>query len=289
MRCETTYATSDSFMIPIYVIALESSHDRRQNMTNRLADIGLEFSFIDAVVGKTIPAEEHARLTSATRQNYYPSPMSAGALGCLLSHRNAWQKLLDSKADMALVLEDDAMLVPEIVPILERIKRLKGRFDIISLERRLMRPLVDIAQLSETHRLTHTQFNNSGATGYIITPKAAHILLERSIPAIYEVDVLMNRWWDHGLSFLITQPALVQEDDLESTIGYPSKKTTWPEDRLTHEIKRRFHRFLDSMAKRRSFGAMVATAKMRLMGTNPNETGGNPSFPNLIKMTNPDE
>jgi len=276
-------------MIPIYVIALESSQDRRQNMTKRLDDMGLKFTFIDAVLGKTIPSAEQARLISAKRQDYLATPMSEGALGCLLSHRKAWQMLLDSKADMALVLEDDAMLSPDTPMILDRIKRLKGRFDIISLERRLSRPLVDIAQLSEAHRLTHTQFNNSGATGYVITKKAAQRLLDLSIPAIYEVDTLMNRWWEHGMPFLIVQPALVQEDDLDSTIGYPSEKPTWPGDRLSHEIKRRFNRFLDSMTKRRSFGAMIATAKMRLMGTNPSETKNNPSFPNLIEMTSPDE
>ena len=41
-------------MLPIYVITLKKSTERRQIMTERLERLGLEFSFIDAVVGKNI-------------------------------------------------------------------------------------------------------------------------------------------------------------------------------------------------------------------------------------------
>ena len=67
-------------MLPIYVIALKESTERRQIMTERLESLGLEFSFIDAVVGKDISDAEKNRLCSQKRQGYLPSPLSDGAL-----------------------------------------------------------------------------------------------------------------------------------------------------------------------------------------------------------------
>ena len=49
-------------MLPIYVIALKKSKERRQIMTKRLGRLGLEFSFIDAVVGNDIHDTEKNRL-----------------------------------------------------------------------------------------------------------------------------------------------------------------------------------------------------------------------------------
>ena len=45
-------------MLPIYVISLKASTSRRRAMTGRMADLGLEFSFIDAVNGRDIPEDE---------------------------------------------------------------------------------------------------------------------------------------------------------------------------------------------------------------------------------------
>lgn len=272
-------------MLPIYVIALKDSTERRQIMTERLESLGLKFSFIDAVMGKDIPDAEKNRLCSQKRQGFLPSPLSDGALGCLMSHRAIWQKMQDDRIETALVLEDDAIIAPEILDVLPRLEKLKGRFDVINLHDRKGRPLIDIAQISDSHRLTTTRYNAIGTVSYVISRKAAKHLLDLSFPVLFEVDVLMNRWWDHGLQTLVVAPQVVREDDTPSTIGYGKAKPSWPGDTIFHELKRRLNRAKDSMAKRRSFAAMVATAKMRLTGTDPDDTSFNPEYPDLRRMT----
>lgn len=275
-------------MLPIYVIALKDSTARRQKIAERLEDLGLEFSFIDAVMGKDIPGAEKNRLCSQKRQGFLPSPLSDGALGCLMSHRAIWQKMQEERIETALVLEDDAIIAPEILDVLPRLEKLKSRFDIINLHDRKDRPMIDIAQISDSHRLTVTRYNAIGTVSYVINRKAAQHLLDLSFPVMFEVDVLINRWWDHGLKTLVVQPVVVREDDDGSTIGYDNAKPSWPKDTIVHELKRRLNRAKDSMAKRRAFAAMVATAKMRLIGTDPNDTSFNPEYPDLRRITEPE-
>ena len=262
-------------MLPIYVITLKKSTERRQTMTKRLERLGLEFSFTNAVVGRDIHYTEKNRLCSQKRQRFLRSPLSNGALGCLMSHRAIWQKMLEDGIDSALILEDDAIITPEILDVLPRLEKLKGHFDVISLHDMKGLPLIDIAQISDSHRLTTTRYNNIGAVSYVISQKAAKHLLDLSLPALFEVDVLMNRWWDHGLQTLLVTPQVVNEDHSPSTIGYGKAEPVWPDDTIFHKLNRRFNRAKDSITKRRLFSKMVATAKMRVKDANPDDTSFN--------------
>ena len=252
-------------MLAIFVISLKKSFKRRKEMTQRLDRLGLKFTFIDAVVGEDIPQFEKSRLCSRKRNEFLRFPLSNGALGCLLSHRVVWQKMQDQGIDCALILEDDAIIASEILDILPLLENLKGKFDMINLHDRKGRPLIDVAQISKSHSLTTTRYNAIATVSYMIDRKAAKHLLSISLPAIFEVDVLMNRWWEHGLQTLVVTPQVVCEDDTPSTIGYDRKlKQDWSEDTILWKVKRRLNRARDSIAKRLLFVKMISKAKKRL-------------------------
>lgn len=274
--------------MPIYVIALETSQDRRDIMTERLAALDLDFTFIDAVLGKALSDSAVADITSPERRNHLPMPLSKGAIGGGLSHLATWTKIAEGDAPMALILEDDAELTPAMIPILKRLEKLEDRIDIVNLHFRGGRLLVDIARLSEDHNLTSCRYNSIGAESYVITKSAAQHLIDRYLPMVFEVDLFLNRWWDHGLHILTVNPPVVREDTSPTTIGYPSTQPQWPKDSLIYRLRRRLNRIASSMLKRRLYPTMVATAKMRLMGTDPNDIGNNPEFPNLIRLTDHD-
>ena len=274
-------------MLPIYVISLRASESRRRAMTDRMAELGLTFSFIDAVVGKDIAADQKKTLLSDKRRRHLASPLSDGALGCLMSHRQAWKQLLDTTGDAALILEDDADLAAEALDILPRIAALKGRFDLINLHHTSGRPLVDVARLSPTHALSITRYVSIGAIGYVVSRAAAERLLAVSTPGIFEVDVLMNRWWEHGVKTLVLTPSVVSEDGHDSTIGYPGGKPTWDGDRLVDKIARDLNRKRDSITKRVAFAPMVRSARFRLAGDAPRQAWIDMQNPDLTWLTEP--
>ncbi len=269
--------------IPIYVIALKSATTRRAEMTRRLNKLGLKFSFIDAVVGRDISAAETKSHTDPNRQYKTPSPLSAGSLGCALSHMAVWETIANAPAPFGFILEDDAVLSDDVPQLLARLERLTGKIDIVNLHFRGGKPLIDVAQLSPTHRLTSCRYNNFGAESYIISRDAAVRLLAVAKPISYEVDLFANRWWDHGVQMLTINPPVAHEDGSASTIGYPPSPPPWPNDTRIHYLRRKIHRIWGSIQKRRGYSSMVKSMKMRLL--EPSDRSNNPAFPNLIKMT----
>ena len=272
-------------VLPIYVISLRTSTSRRRAMTQRMAALGLEFEFIDAIRGGDIPPDQRHDLTSDQRRRHLGAPFSNGALGCLMSHRAAWAQIRDAHLDAAIILEDDAELAPEAIEVLPRIAALKGRFDLINLHNTAGRPLVDAARISSTHALSITRYASIGAVGYVVSRAAAERLLEVSLPGIFEVDVLMNRWWEHGLRTLVLTPSIVSEDGHESTIGYSGKKPQWDRDRLHDRFMRSVNRKRDSLTKRLSFSTMVRTTKARLAGDTRRRPGIDLQNPDLTWLT----
>ena len=99
-----------------FVIHLARAKGRRGHVAalQRLSPLPVEV--IDAVDG----AELDEATVRAVYQPHdlllprYPFEISRGEIGCFLSHRKAWQAIVESGADVGLVFEDDAVLDQEI-------------------------------------------------------------------------------------------------------------------------------------------------------------------------------
>lgn len=98
--------------IPVYVISLESARERRALMTEHLRDLGIDYELIDAVKGSS--------LDSNYRQSLNPNGnMSHGELGCYLSHIRIYERMIEQKISVALVLEDDTVMHHSVKVLIE--------------------------------------------------------------------------------------------------------------------------------------------------------------------------
>ena len=85
----------------VFVINLDSRPDRLEKVQKQLDYAGIEFDRFSALSGK----DHYCRFKR----------FSSGTIGCSLSHRAIWQKLLDDKSsNWYLVFEDDIFIPPEI-------------------------------------------------------------------------------------------------------------------------------------------------------------------------------
>ena len=99
---------------PIWLINLDSNPERFQSATAQLAAFGLTAERFSAVYGKNLSADEVAACYDpALNQQKFRRPLSAGEIGCYLSHRALWQRMVDHKIELAFILEDDIDLEPE--------------------------------------------------------------------------------------------------------------------------------------------------------------------------------
>ncbi len=98
--------------IPVFVISLVRAPERRREITAHLDRIGIDYEVIDGVDGQTL-SDAHMRSVTVPE-----SGLSAGMIGCNLSHHAVYQRLLASDHDVALILEDDARIDAKIADVL---------------------------------------------------------------------------------------------------------------------------------------------------------------------------
>ena len=256
--------------IPILVISLAASAERRRKISRRLDELGLAFDFLDAVDGRALSEEELSRFQDPLRRYHEPHLLRATSVGCTLSHAKAWRKLLNSDDKMMLILEDDAIPSSMICDILPQIAALDGRFDIISfvLMKRLRGAFAPVKDLTPDRNLVFCRDQNLCAAAYALTRRCAEQLLDKQFPAIHEVDIFMNRWWEHDLSMLNVIPPVVEHDSATpSTIGYDDPVQLFSDSGLRERLWRQINRQRDSFIKRWKFATHLAAVRRRLAAT----------------------
>lgn len=121
-------------MPTIFVINLERSPERLANSQRQLAAHGLSFECIDAIDGATLtPAQREINYSPSLNKKKYHYPLSAGQIGCYLSHRKAWQTIVDRQLDYAIVLEDDFILKNDLTHTIKNIEQAPIDWQMIKL------------------------------------------------------------------------------------------------------------------------------------------------------------
>lgn len=98
--------------IPIFVISLERAPERRHAITSHLDSLGLEYEVINGVDGKQLSEQEILDVLGEGVS------FDRGVIGCYLSHIKVYKLILERNISMALILEDDAILHPDIVKVI---------------------------------------------------------------------------------------------------------------------------------------------------------------------------
>ncbi|MBP2548912.1 glycosyl transferase family 25 [Neorhizobium galegae] len=174
----------------IYVINLDRALDRMARMQALLTERGLAFERIEAVDGKTLSPE--------TLQTWSPSHadgslvLSVGEVGCLLSHRQVWQKVVE-KGEPGVVLEDDLHVAPASSALLRSLDWLPADADLVKLETTGKTIVVSRAKqpVASAFCLMRLVGAHLGTGAYIVTPKAAKMLLAAVSSSNQAIDHLM--------------------------------------------------------------------------------------------------
>ncbi|GHA43903.1 glycosyltransferase family 25 protein [Photobacterium aphoticum] len=212
-------------MSDIFVINLEASVDRRDNIARQLNTLKLPFHIFPAVNGHK---EQHPLFDlydDQLSQQYRGKSLSRGQLGCYASHYLLWQKCVENDKPI-IILEDDALIYSEpfmefisILPTLDPSIECLRLFD---NKRRAFSswPIIEQKGLS-IHKFTR---GHMSTTGYYLTPNGAKKLLTHSTRWYMAVDIYMDRFWINQVECYGTVPACLTNDPkFDSEIGYGSK------------------------------------------------------------------
>ena len=216
--------------IGCYVINLDRSPERLEHFRLQAAREGVNFQRISAVDGRRLDKATMERLLSIGLGHRIPSP---GELGCYLSHRKAWTRLLHDGFDSGFIAEDDAHLANASC-FLSTSAWLPAQFDLIKADTmyHLCEFRVDEHSTYFGHTLRRPKGSHPGAVGYFVSRQGATRLLGATENLCEAIDEIMyNRRFGVAQSLITFQldPAICVDDGfarhvknnvrLKSTIG----------------------------------------------------------------------
>ena len=186
----------------IFVINLDRRPDRLAHMSKLFADLDLQFDRISAVDGAKLNTHEYVR---------------PGEIGCFLSHRICWKRIVDENLSAAAILEDDLHIVPGAPSILGTSDWVPAGVDAIKIETMLRPTKLDKAPISRVgeRKLYRLRGSHVGTGGYVLTRQGAERLLRESETFDLPVDQFLfnfQRPLARKLTTLQLYPAICAQD-----------------------------------------------------------------------------
>jgi glycosyl transferase family 25 len=165
----------------IYILNLKRHKDRRRHIIAELEKQNIKnYEFVDAVDGNKITKKELDFVTCKNEKIFNPknTNMSATQICCALSHIKIYQKFLNSKFDLALILEDDAFFLDKFTDELKKFIfenfKYESQITFLSMLREFYKkPLnkfknYEFVEVTDTI-MTHSYFINRNAAKSIIS------------------------------------------------------------------------------------------------------------------------
>lgn len=163
-------------MISALVINLPQSVERWAFQKNQLGKLGIPLRRLNAVAIADVASEHYEALANGWERKLRPAEVA-----CFLSHRRAWQAVIDADAPL-LILEDDALLSQHTPELLAALAGDPQQADLLTLETRSRKKLLDkqACPAGRHFHLRRLYQDRTGAAAYLLYPSGAHKLLAKA-------------------------------------------------------------------------------------------------------------
>lgn len=211
-------------MIPVFIISLTRSADRRAMIERQMSHLGVNFEFFDAVDGKSLPSDSLAKVDFNLARETCGHDLSLGEVGCAMSHINIYEMMVEKNIPRCVILEDDIYVHMHFKAIISEIIN-KNNSDIVFLHHGKAKHFPIYSSLPEGYRLakylTPSKSSQRGIIstgGYILTLAGAHKLLKIAYPIRMPADYLTGRLQWNKLSAAGIEPCCLDVGLFQSTI-----------------------------------------------------------------------
>lgn len=245
----------------IFLINLKDSTDRLKRSSDQLSYQNIDFERIDAIHGKYLSNDnilEHYS-KELNSKSYYRS-LSLGEIGCYLSHRKAWQRIVDLKLDYAIIMEDDFKLVGDLNKVFNALESLNNQWDIIKLAsyNNRERPIRYKTQIDADFEIVIHNKTMTGCCAQAITYKGAKKLIEFSQQFGRPVDTDIQHIWETGIPAVSLMPYYIEQDlSIDSDIAQVANR-----ERIKKGFfKRKKQQFFEKIHNRQATNKVIAQTK----------------------------
>ncbi|MBB3571860.1 glycosyltransferase family 25 protein [Rhizobium sp. BK491] len=236
------FGRQDSLSTTGLLIHLLRVKQRRQHAENLLKLLPFSTSILPAVDGRLLSKREcQAFYQRQLHQPFYPFELTSAEIGCFLSHRKAWQAIVDQNIDIAFVIEDDIELDDDFYRGLALALAHMGPDDLIRFPMRRGRE--NGRQIVKAGKIALIEPNcpGLGMGAQLITRGAAIKLLKATEQVDRPVDVFLQMFWLTGVIPKSVTPSGVHE--ISGSLGGSTLRQRKPVlQKCIHEILRPLYR-----------------------------------------------
>lgn len=197
-----------------FIIHLARATARAPQVDRLRTKLPIAVTVLDAVDGETL-TDDQIRSVYQPRihKPRYPFRLTAAEIACFMSHRKAWQAILDSGLDAALVLEDDVeideMLFPEVLAFAATYARPDL---IVRFPRKARGEAGKVRRLSNGQaRIVAPRYVRLGMQAVLVGCEAAETLLSFTRLFDRPVDTTIQLRWLHGVPIVSAMPVAIRE------------------------------------------------------------------------------
>lgn len=191
----------------------------------------MPIDIVHAVDGRSLSAEEVSRVYARNRHEPpYPFELQRGEIGCFLSHRKCWRRLVDEDLDAALILEDD---IEVDRPVFDRALAIaRNHIDAMGYIQFQVRPVPTNAEVITADaevRLVRPEPTPLRTSAQLVSRSAACRLLELTRLFDRPVDTYLQMHWLTGIHLTCATPSGVFDRTVESGGSTISSKKSFSE------------------------------------------------------------
>ncbi|HVW54671.1 MAG TPA: glycosyltransferase family 25 protein [Rhizobiaceae bacterium] len=230
--------------VEAFVIHLGRATQRRPQVEKLLTQLHLPAGIIDAVDGNKLTREE---IAAVFRRNLhrpgYPFEVRPTEIGCFLSHRKAWQTILDRKLDAGLIVEDDVTVDGALYPRLLAFALANlGGNDVIRFPYRDYTDKGRVVAREDGLTLAEPRIIGLGMQMQLVSKGAAGALLEATEIFDRPVDTTIQMPGVKGVRVLVARPTAIRQIGhlLGGTVVQKTRKSAG--EVLSREIRRALYR-----------------------------------------------
>jgi glycosyl transferase, family 25 len=163
----------------IFVISLTRALDRREHIARRLAALGVEFQFFDAIDGAASKHPVLANYDHALRLKKIGYGMRPGEIGVYASHYLLWQWCVENNTP-CIILEDDVEFCDDFGDVISWLDQHIARLGFVRIGWVWDRPFCALENATGERKLGKHLKGPRGTQGYALHPLAAKQSVERT-------------------------------------------------------------------------------------------------------------
>lgn len=235
---------STSGGIEAFIIHLTRATARRPQVDRIQAACPVPASIIDAVDGRALSNVDIDAVYSREPLHAprYPFQLGVGEIGCFLSHRKAWQAILDRGLDAGLIIEDDVEIdAPVFAQAFELAREHAGELGYIQFQTRPVRGQSAVVARKGGFSIVMPDVGQLRTSAQIVSAGHAERLLELTARFDRPVDSFLQMSWVTSNPLYCAVPPGIS-DRTSQTGGSTISGRKRFSDRISREIKRFLYR-----------------------------------------------